>query len=124
MSLPVDVKFRLEAAARVLERAAKKASDPGLRDQLLKLASILRSAAEGNTEALREVEAEGARAKTIDDVVREIKEWIWKGPSPRQNVPETRRPLEVDFAKRILDPLERFEKLLDEIDRKLMEVLP
>jgi len=114
----------LEAAARVLERAAKRASDSSLREQLEKLAANLRSAAEGNIDALREVEIEGARGKTIEDLVNEIREWIWKGPSPRQYVPETPKPLEIDFAKRILEPLEGFEKLLEEIDKKLMEVLP
>ena len=128
MSLPIDVKFRLEAAARVLERAARKANDASLRDQLMKLASNLRAAAEGDIEALREVETTGIRAKTIDELVNEVREWIWKGSSTRDYVPanprEPLRPLEIEFAKRILEPLERFEKLLEEIGRKLMEVLP
>ena len=107
-----DVKFRLEVAARVLERAASRTNDQELKDQLLKLASSLRSF---NISSLRDVEVTGVRAKTIDDVVKEIREFIWK-PSPREH---TERKLE----KKVLKPLEEFEKLLEDIDKKLEELL-
>jgi len=117
MSLPVDVEFRLRAAARVLERAARHASDSELRQQLEKLAASLRAAAEGNLEALKSVEAAGARAKTVDEIVREVREWIWSS---------TRRveaKSESDVMKKIMDPIEKFEEFLKQLD-KLLEVLP
>ena len=127
-SLPIDVEFRLRAAARVLERAAAKTTDQELKQQLEKLAASLRRAAEGDTSSLRELEATSARAQTIDELVKEVREWIWRGPSTRDYVPanprEPLRPLEIDIAKRIFKPLEEFEKFLDELDRILEGILP
>jgi len=117
MSLPIDIKFRLEAAARVLERAARRADDPNLRNRLLRLASSLRAAAETGT--LMEIEAD-TETKTIDDIIEEIRELIWRGSS-RQ--PERLRDIK-DIEVGILKPFEDFERLLEELDRKLMEMLP
>jgi len=121
LELPADVKFRLEAAARVLERAASRANDVELRNQLIKLASSLRSFAGGNVSALRDVEVTGARAKTVDDIVREIREFIWSS-LPKEREPRVGR--EIALVKRILKPIEAFEKMLEDIDRKLEELLP
>ena len=118
MTLPVDVEFRLRAAARVLERAAGKTSDPELKRQLEALATSLRRAAEGDLNALWDVEKAAARAKTVDDMVKELREWIWKTGSTR------RQEAERQMERNLLDPLERFERFLDELDRKLAEVLP
>jgi len=122
MSLPIDIKFRLEAAARVLERAARRTNDPNLRDQLLKVASSLRAAAETGTITGTLMGAEDTGAKTIEDVVREIRELIWRGSS-RQQPEKPLKDVEIGLLKP-LEPLEAFERLLEEIDRKLMEILP
>ena len=122
--LPIDVKFRLEAAARVLERAQQRANDPELKAWLRDLATTLRAAAEGRT--LQSVKT-AERVKTIDDIYNEIREWIWSDLTTKKEEREPRK-------EPLLDPIEKLEKQIDEIvDRfnkkleildKLLEVLP
>ena len=117
--LSVDTKVRLKAAARVLEKTASRVKDYELKSQLLKLASNLRMVAEGNVSALKDVEVVSARAKTIDDVVNEIRKWIWNHRPEAKNVEN-----EVGLFRRVLKPLEEFERILESIDKKLEELLP
>jgi len=121
--LSVDTKVRLKAAARVLEKTASRVKDYELKSQLLKLASNLRMVAEGNVSALRDVEVAYARAKSIDDIINEIREWIWKGEKEYRQEANVEAS-EARLLKRVLKPLEEFERILENIDRKLEELLP
>ena len=103
-----DVRFRIEVAARVLERAAAR-SDPELRIRLLEIAENLRSI------------ARGARARTVDELVKEIREIIWrKGVGTGSAGPD---PIE----QLLLKPLNSIEEVLSGVEKKLeelTEVLP
>lgn len=110
-----DIRFRIEAAARVLERAAGRTSDAKLRERLLDLAGQLRS--------LTAV-AEHERRRTIDEIVDEVREFIWRGMRPRHKAVSNyeRVPLlgPVELLERRVDELVRsFERKLEKIDEAL-----
>lgn len=116
--LPVEIEFRLRAAARVLERAAKRTNDQQLKAQLESLAAALRRAAEGNIDALRELGAASARASTVEEMVEEIRRWLWERHTVSKSVEEMEREAE----GRLLSPIRRFERFLDELDRMLEDL--
>jgi len=122
--IPIDVKFRLEAAARVLERAAKRTSDRKLRSLLIEEAGKLRKIA-NDMEELASFE-DDERYKTIDEVVKEVRRFIWEGVKPKQpkpsEEPKERDPL-AELESRINDIIDEFEKRLKIID-DLFKVIP
>ena len=85
------------------------------------LAAKLREAARtGNLSALEgSVEFNDSAESSLEKTIEEARRWIWSGPQPRaEDIVEPR--ISLPFFK----PLEDFERFLDELDRKLMEVLP
>ena len=117
-----ELAFRLQVAAKILEKAADKTSDPQLRQQLRSLAARLREGKLSAVEHLKERE----RVRTLDDVVNEIREWIWsdfKIPKHEHVVTEEGYdPLSKLEATidRIVEEFDNRMKLLD----RLLEVLP
>lgn len=110
-----DLEFRLEAAARVLERAAQR--HPQARDVLLRLAESLRAAAEsGDLDLLRAPsDAPAAARKTVEEMVEEIRRWIWEHKGPA--FPRTREAYELDILSRLFRPIEELEKTLERLER-------
>jgi len=126
LSLPVDVKFRLEAAAKVLERAAKRTNDRQLRSWLVEEANRLRKIAEGDMLELSDFE-DKVRIRTLDEVVEEVRRFIWEGvkTKPSEEKPKERKerdPL-AELESRINNIIDEFEKRLKIID-ELFKVMP
>jgi len=116
-----EVAFRLEAAARVLERAAQRTSDFKLRRFLLEEAMRLRKLAEKDlTTVYAAISSE--RQRTIDDIVEEVRRWIWESTAkPRE---ESKEPTRIEkrleeFERAINSIIDRFEERLKKLDELL-----
>jgi len=116
-----EVGFRLEAAARVLERAAQRTNDMKLKEFLITEALRLRKLAEKDLSASW-IAANRERQRTIDDIVEEVRKWIWESAKPKESREsrETRieRRLE-EFEKAINSIIDRFEERLKKLDELL-----
>lgn len=107
-----DIGFRLRAAAKILERAASRASDPKLRSELEGIARRLRSM------------STGAEEKSFEELVEEIRAKI-------REEHRVDRETKIDFLELLLlgpilkldESLSKLDKL-DELLRKLEEVFP
>ncbi len=123
-----DIKFRIEAAARVLERAADRTNDIRLREWLLGEARKLRELAEKKEIGLITIYEHRERNKTIDDIMNEIREFIWRDiKQPRHESPRPEedilvKPVEA-LEQRINQIIEAFEEKIKKFD-ELLGLIP
>jgi len=116
-----DVRFRIETAAKILERAASRTSDPKLKEQLLHWSQVLRETARsGNINSFDQLRANIERQITVDDVLKEIRDFIWKDKI-------TKLVEEREKKDPLLRPFEELEEKINAIilgfEQKIQEIV-
>jgi len=112
-----EVEVRVKAAAKLLRKAADKVSDAKLKEMLINTADTLE-----RLDVDVEVAKDHIRRVTVDDIVKEIRWWIWRKveEGPKREGSESKSELDIlleDLEKRINESLNDFERLIKAIEK-------